>query len=104
MIGINQVKHYVAKKAHSAPQPSLADWIIPGENPLSKEYNRPTNTQHPQPEAKGNLLPVYVPMTAKDKIHGDKPVHTAEILTREKFIGNQLEEGTIEATIGSEYK
>lgn len=104
MIGISQVKQYTAKKAHAAPQPSLADWIIPGENPLSKEYNRPTNTQRPQPEFKGNLLPVYVPMTAKDKIHGDKPVHTAEILTREKFINNELGEGTRDATIGSAYK
>jgi len=104
MIDINQVKQYAKKPSHAAPSASLADWIVPGENPLAKDYNRPANTQRPQPEFKGNMLPVYVPMTAKDKIHGDKPVHTAEITTRSSFINAQLGEDTRDASIGSAYK
>jgi hypothetical protein len=43
-------------------------------------------------------------MTAKDKIHGNVPVHNAELLTREKFLNDQFDEGTKEATVASTYK
>lgn len=104
MIGISDVKQFAKKPARAAQGASLADWIVPGENPMSKDYNRPANTQNAQPEFKGNMLPVYVPMTAKDKIHGNKPVHTAELTTRQNFLNDQFAEGTRDATIASAYK
>ncbi len=101
MIRVTEVKQYIRKEKPSRPKGS---WILPGMNPAITEYMRPENTQSPQPEFKGTVLPVYVPMLAKDKIHGDKPVHSAELLNRQDYINNQLEEGTRDATIASAYK
>ncbi|MCX6767311.1 MAG: hypothetical protein NTY90_01080 [Candidatus Micrarchaeota archaeon] len=101
MIGVSDVKQHMQGK----PKPEMpGSWILPGVNPLSAEYMRPENTQSPQPEFKGNMLPVYVPMTAKDKIHGDKPVHNAELLTRNEYLNAQLTEDTRDANIASAYK
>jgi len=102
MIGVSEVKQFMKK---GKPGGDGGSWLLPGVNPLSAEYMRPKNTQNPQPEFKGTMLPVYLPMTAKDKIHGDKPVHNAEILTREAFFNNSAwAEGTREGTIGAAYK
>jgi len=100
MIGVSDVKKFGGKK----PAATGGSWLLPGPDPMSAEYWRPSNTQNPQPEFKGNMLPVYVPMSANDKIHGDKPVHSAEILTRVQYLNDNLAEGTRDATIASTYK
>lgn len=100
MTGITEARKAIGKK----PETPSGSWILPGLNPLTAEYIKPDNTQEPQPEYKGNVLPVYVPYSAKDRIHGDKPVHNAEVLTREAFLNAQFEEGTKDASIASAYK
>ena len=101
MDGVNAVKKKMHKHAHHELQGS---WLLPGFNPMIAEYLGPKNTQNPQPAYKGRVLPVYVPLSAKDTIHGDKPVHNAEIITREELLNRDFEENTHDGTLAVAYK
>ncbi len=101
MAGVSEVRKKMARSGRARLHGS---WLLPGMNPMIVEYLSPKNTQNPQPQFKGKMLPVYVPLSAKDKIHGDQPVHNAEILTREEFLNRDFAESAKDGTIASSYR